>query len=404
MSHRFVAQPHDAGFDLRDFLELVAADAALSQLDIVVAWVKRTGVRAVYDNLARFLERGGTIRAVVGISQGGTSLQGLQAITEVATDAYVFHHPGRTFHPKLFAASGSNTALILVGSHNLTLGGVQDNYEAGVLSTLDLMVDDERAFSIAVHDYVDRLVDDKELCLRLDEALIESLARNDRYPLADEDESRGGSTSEQDPTAEADPGLPPGARIFGTTRFQMRSRKKPIRADRGATPGIGEGATPAEADGLESAAAPEDRVVRRWFKRLPRADAQQLPTSSPSNTMTLVKAGHDIDASTYFREVFFADAGWHASETAGGQLREIASVDVAVTVDEENLGLHTFDVRYTPGYDSDQANRTSEFAWREFGEYLRQHDNTDKYASLERTSAGIYRLLIADNPAGPFLY
>src|SRR4051812_12610016 len=133
----FVHQPYPTGFDLRDYMAAVA-NGAYSELDIVSAWVKRSGVNALRASLEALRWRGGRIRAVIGISQGGTSMQGLHDLAELVDEAYVFHQRGRTFHPKVYRASSPADGLTLVGSHNFTAGGAGNNFEAGALGRLDL--------------------------------------------------------------------------------------------------------------------------------------------------------------------------------------------------------------------------------------------------------------------------
>jgi hypothetical protein len=78
MKATFVSQPFSGGPDMQSFIVSCAADPAMSQLDIVVAWAKRSGLRLVEPSLAAFKARGGTIRMIVGVSEGGATRQGLK--------------------------------------------------------------------------------------------------------------------------------------------------------------------------------------------------------------------------------------------------------------------------------------------------------------------------------------
>jgi hypothetical protein len=389
---------------LRDFFKLVVQDDALMNLDVVVAWIKRTGVNALRPSIDEFRARGGAFRAIAGISQGGTSKQGLTLLNDLADEAFVFHHPGRTFHPKVYVASGSGRGLVFVGSHNFTLGGATRNYEAAILSELDLTQPEDRAFFDDVEAYIARLIDDTDLCIPLDGALIEELDSNPRYRLSDEDMQSGTDEPGEGlppPDSDADPGAPTdeeSAALFGHSKHAMRvgppsaKNAAPTVPRPAGTPRKGSGAGP-------------DPVVKRWFKRLPATDAQQLSGSNPSNTMTLVRAGHAIDAAAYFRTEFFASETWATSETiGGGQPREIATIEADVIVRSTFLGTRDFEIRHTPGYDSNQANRTTEFAWGDFGDYLRTNPVTGMIATLEKTAAGRYRLVIDQAATGGFLY
>jgi hypothetical protein len=147
-----------------------------------------------------------------------------------------------------------------------------------------------------------------------------------------------------------------------------------------------------------------DPVVKRWFKRLPKADAQQLGgNSSPSNTMTLVEGGHPIDRNTYFRYVFFGGETWKAATTRGGQAREVAQIDAEVVVEGRSIGTFELEVRHTPGYASAQGNRVTELGWRDFGAYLRANSLEGRTAVLERLRSGKYRIRFERVVTDPFL-
>lgn len=370
MPFEFVVQPFDDGYHLRDFFSRVADDRRYTSLDIVVAWVKRTGLDEIASSINAIRDRGGTVRVISGISLGGTSRQGLELLLRLADMSYVFHQPGRTFHPKVYSAKGDQNALIVVGSHNVTLGGVTRNFEAGILGDLDLTDRNDRDLLQSIDHFIERLIADVEVCRPLTEEFLDELVRDRRLPLADED--RSGGTMEPvegvEPTpADADRSAigPP---LFGSSRERMRrSPARPARARPEVTPPI----TPVRPPRRGPAARP----LRRWFKRLPPADAQRLVGSNVSNTMTLVKqvddfpepgrkTRHPIDVSTYFRDEFFGNEVWYEEETRGRrQEREVATIECEVVVRDESLGAWMFEIRHTPGYEAEERNRTTEFAW-----------------------------------------
>ncbi len=395
MSHSFVYQPHvDGGFSLGDFVAALAVDEDLTHLDIVVAWVKRSGVARVSEELRGLSRRGIRLRAIVGISQGGTSIQGLRAIGDVVSEVYVYHQPGRTFHPKLYAAWGPSHAHVLVGSHNLTLGGLVTNHEAGVCSTLDLDDDTDNRFITSVRGYVDLLLEDEEICVRVDPEFLDRLSNNSRYPLDDEDAP---NPADGDPNGSDQESHP---RLFGSTRFKMGSAKAaPLPHSRDS-----QSSSDSRTEGSPSSQSepdPSTTVLRRWGKHLPPSDAQILAGSNPTNTLTLVKSDLDVPAGPYFRHVFFGPAAWQSTISTAGRPREVTSVTFYVYVDGSGLGEYTFDIRYTPGYESRQGNRLAEFRWNAFAQYLREHPQLDKHITLERDAAGNYSLFIQKESRGP---
>lgn len=408
MSFEFVSQPYQTGYDLRDFLVEVGA-GTYDELDIVAAWVKASGVSVLRPDIERVRARGGRVRSVVGISLGGTSRQGLDALLSVSDELYVFHLPGRTFHPKVYRASSSAEALTLVGSHNLTAGGAVRNFEAGTLGRLSSGSSAEWIYHHGVRQFVDDLVSETATCLPVDASLIQQLSQSQRYRLADEerDDDWLQDASEAEDAATDEPAT------FGRTVRALRSNAGTGRTSITSAPGgrpvqertSASAAGPSAVGGSQAGVVGSPGVVKRWFKLLGSIDAQQgsSPNWHPSNTMTLVQAGHPIEASTYFREEFFVDQNWVPEPTASGRPREVAEVQVEVFVEGQFAGDYTFKIRHTPEYEADQGNRTSELVWSEFRLHMRANDYRGKFATLERLSDGSSRLQLSAAEVGPFI-
>lgn len=301
MDVRFVAQPNADGRDLRDFLDAVSADPELDQLDVVVAWAKRSGLHRVRPQLEAVRHRPGTSRLIVGIDEGGATRQGLELAREIFSSVHVFHDASsRTFHPKIYLATGQKSARLLVGSNNLTAGGVYYNYEAALECVLQLPADD--AVFAGVRGFIDRLYADSGVCLELTDDLFGELITNSRYRVRDED-VRGPSSSEGtdgeapedvdvDASGEDPVGQAPSA--FGKSAEKKRTDPAPFRAGRkrNALPkkAVKKGApaerpkSPSPGGGGGAAPGASASVVARWFKKMSYSDAQQprTPTSGAS--------------------------------------------------------------------------------------------------------------------------
>lgn len=103
-------------------------------LNIAVAFAKNSGVLRIKDALERFRKRGGKVNAYVGIDLGGTSYEALTALLLHTDSLNVVHsEKGQTFHPKIYQFVGEDKGLVVVGSHNLTGGGLWTNFESSVL-------------------------------------------------------------------------------------------------------------------------------------------------------------------------------------------------------------------------------------------------------------------------------
>lgn len=122
---------------------------AYHTLNVFVAFAKNSGVLRIKDALQRFRDRGGKVNAYVGVDLGGTSYEALTALL-LHTDylSVVHSENGQTFHPKIYQFVGNEEGVIVVGSHNLTGGGLWTNFESSILlSVNDSNIEDARILS-----------------------------------------------------------------------------------------------------------------------------------------------------------------------------------------------------------------------------------------------------------------
>ena len=107
-------------------------------LNIVVAFAKNSGILRIKDSLERFRERGGIVNAYVGVDLGGTSYEALTALLLHSNSLNVVHSENaQTFHVKIYQLLGKDKGLMIVGSHNLTGGGLWTNFESSVFIPVD---------------------------------------------------------------------------------------------------------------------------------------------------------------------------------------------------------------------------------------------------------------------------
>lgn len=417
---QFSAQPFADGNDLRTFIRRVRADPTLVNLDVVVAWAKRSGLSRLHSNLAAIRPRSGLTRLIVGIDEGGATRQGLELARHLFDQVYVFHdRSGRTFHPKVYLASGATRARLLVGSHNATAGGVYFNYEAGLDCILDLPAD--TVLLASVQDYIDRLLADTGLCKELSDAVLAELIANPRYKVGDEDARRkpSGAGSPEELDAEVDTDEVPGPAGAPPSLFGASAEpKKPdpgVSATAATAPAKkppAKKAAPTKAPAKEAPAkkavptpgpGPTVAVQKRWFKQLSNSDAQHPPrvNSKVTGALRLNQADHPIDWRTYFRRDFFAGLNWHSEQSRNRRPIEYVMVPLHVTVNGQDLGDHVCRVDHAPHREQGQSNVPTDLKWGPLMPAMRANDYTGEFVILERLSDGSYRLEIAPADPGP---
>lgn len=397
----FVAQPFADGRDLRDFLDALAGDAAINELDVVVAWAKRSGLRRVRTQLEAVRDRPGTTRLIVGIDEGGATRQGLELAREIFSSVHVFHdNSWRTFHPKIYLAVGGDRARLLVGSNNLTAGGVFFNYEAALECVLTLPAD--QGLVDEVRDHIDRLYADAEVCKPLDAALLDELINNPRYRVRDEDASKtaGQAVAEgelpEDVDLEPDAPEPAPESVFGKSAEAKRGDPQP-------TSSVAKKAAPVKAAATKTGGpgAPAPGVAKRWFKKLSASDARHPPsaTSHVTGVLRLVQAGHPINQTDYFRADFFADRPWTGTTRPRGLFEE-TTVPFHVVVSGVDYGIRTLRVDHAPWREAAQGNHTTVLHWDDVAAILDATDHTGHHVILERLTDGSFRLEITPTDPG----
>lgn len=413
---QFVSQPFADGRDLRDFIASVAAEPDLQHLDVVVAWAKRSGLSRLRGELEAIRARGAALRMIVGIDEDGATRQGLELARELFDSVHVFHdRSGRTFHPKVYVAWGDDQARLLVGSHNVTAGGVYYNYEAGLKCDLQLPAD--AALLDSIRKYVDRLYADAAVCKELTDATIAELLANPRYRIGDEDHRKAatkGDVPEELDTAvdvEDEPDPPDAApSIFGGSAEPKRSApavsgaaKKAVAKKSVATKAVTKTAVAKPAPA--GAPVTSTGVMKRWFKKMPASDAQHPPsaTSAVTGNLRLTQAGHPIDQTHYFRHDFFAPVAWAGTPKPAGILEQ-AVVPFHVVINGSNRGIHNLRVDDAAYREAGQNNHTSVLHWDDLGPELAAADFTGYFVILERLANDSYRLEITpdDQGAGAF--
>lgn len=170
----FINQPSDP-IHMGDLLLEGLNEATWESFQASIAFVKRSGSKHVQKALSDFSKRG-RVEISVGIDQDGTTEEGLRMLLDSLEDRgkiFVFHNCNNsTFHPKLYVFKNSGAAQIVIGSANLTEGGLYTNYETLLVMNLELQLPDER-----------RLLDEIESSFRSSTDTESGLARLLSYDL-----------------------------------------------------------------------------------------------------------------------------------------------------------------------------------------------------------------------------
>ena len=175
----FVHQPSPSN-RLGDYLK-VSLRQPWTHFRAAVAFVKRSGTQHIAAPLAKFAKTC-DVEIIVGIDHGGSSSEGLWDLLYAVSPkgrVIVFHNSlPFTFHPKIYLFKSSITAEVIIGSGNLTQGGLFTNYEAALRFPLDLTKPDQAAFVRSIEDVLDSWADTSSgTAHKLDEQLLARLTK-----------------------------------------------------------------------------------------------------------------------------------------------------------------------------------------------------------------------------------
>lgn len=345
---------------------------------ISVAFVSSEGV----DHIEPFLtDHADQITVYAGIRNEITSAQALKRLLEIGVSLYAVDTGSRSllFHPKLYHVRAKETAKLSVGSANLTLGGMNNNIEAGVLIELSLADEDDAAFVDELEASFGGLAaEHPENVFEVeDEAAIDELLNAGR--LIDE-------------TAAPPPRIPTKAKAGSTDPTpRMKMQPKPVRGKAkpkgppapAAAPAAG---APGNAPGAPVTVAPDLELV--WeSKPLSRRSLgiPAGPNSNPTGSTTLGSGTFDdIDRVTYFRNELFGHLPW----TLNGAIETASQVfDLVI----KGVLVGTFDMTLRHSLTRAAAapvdnNSPSGLSWNEARPLVAREDLLDRTMRIWRST------------------
>ena len=355
----------------------------LDKLLISVAFAKSQGAAVIKAALEK---NKGKCSVFVGIRNDITSYQALEAILETGANLYAVDTGSRTtiFHPKIYLAKFKKSATAIIGSANLTFGGLHNNIEASSILDLDLSVVEDKDFVdqtetifnglVATHpNHVIHIKNNSEI-----KEIFESGRVVDETVVIKQKSSRP-SKGKGDTT--------PLMKLFKKFPFPVTKKK----ADKGFVDEIivnedgKEEVTYRPSIGKPNA---EDYYLVWQSKELKERDLN-IPTggsTNPTGSMLWKKGAMEgIDQRHYFREEVFADAGWVVDASLPHYER--AQIIAHIFTKGEYRG--TFDLKIshntsTTSRSYQQNNAMTNVSWGDAKSLIAQNDLLGRIMTLHR--------------------
>ena len=355
----------------------------LERAIITVAFVSDDGVSLIEPLLAPHTDK---ITVFAGIRNEITSAQAMKRLLAMGVSLFAVDTGSGTllFHPKMYHVRGDKAAQLSVGSANLTLGGLNNNIEAGLLLDLDLDDKDDSKFIDELESSFDGLAGEHpENVFQInDEAAIDELLDAGRLidetatpPPRSPTRARAGST---DPTPRMKMHPKP---VRGKPKPKAPPASAPAPAPAAATaaPGSAPGASATVAPGLELVW--ESKPLSRRSLGIPTG-----PNSNPTGSTTLGSGTFDdIDRVTYFRDDLFGHLNW----TLNGAI-ETAPQEFDLLIKGILLGSYSLTLRHSrtrvAAFPEDKNPPTS-LSWNEARQLVAREDLLDRTMKIWRSTA-----------------
>lgn len=371
----FTTRTH--GAVLRELFDVADIEHVL----LSVAFVSESGVEQIEAKLKTVAKK---VHIFAGVRNEITSYQALARLLKIGGALNVVDTGARgiVFHPKLYLVRGAHQAKLIVGSANLTLGGLNNNVEAGMLLDLDL---NNAADKSVVDDVEQRLMGlpaDYPANITAITAIAELDDMLARGRLVDElaVPPPRPSTAVGSGGGDAVPRIK--LKVIPIRR-KLAKAKPPAKKKPSTTIGPIPAVNFEPATGVEYELVWESKALTRRDLTIPKASGTHATGSMNLDKGLLPEA---VDHRHYFRDDVFPSLTWSsATKTTEEAFAKFHLVVKGVSFGEFDLRVgHTTDTAST-GYK--QKNAMSRLSWGPVRSFVARPDLIGRTLSLYRDKA-----------------
>lgn len=349
-----------------DAIDKILSLKNLDRALFCVAYVRESGVRR-HEAALRMVA--GRTRVLIGIRNEITSVQAVERLLATGVEVFAVDTAKRerVFHPKIYLSRNGEESLLLIGSANLTRGGMARNIEASTLIALSLKEPADLAYFDEVLRTFETFRTDhpKHVFRVMDAAHARRLLEQGR--LSDERVVQ----------------FPPVAGSLGAGK--QRDDLPPMKLFRGAT----DDAPIAPLRG--GPADTSEGYVCVWKSRPLKKSNLNIPTGGKQTNPTgFIGLGKglltDINQLTYFRSRVFKGLQWARDDPKKPHL-ELAQAEVRVVIKQVDYGTFTLSVRHNSNKKTATAaqdNHVTALRWGPMRDLVGKRDLLGRTLTLYR--------------------
>jgi HKD family nuclease len=400
MTKKFILQGITGDSHLDEIRDAISIEN-VSRVVISVAFLTQRGFDLLKDILEPVADK--TV-ILTGIRNGITSAQGLLACVECGCKTYAVDTGSRgiVFHPKIYLGKNEQEARLVLGSANLTVGGLNSNIEASLKVVADLGVADEAALVADLEGKIDSMIANFPAHVVEVTTLEEIKALLAAGRLIDESMKPAPSPS----------GSSGDRKLDAVPQMKLDKKKLKFTAiapiDGVVEPILpadppGEAQAPKVAEASVPGAPVADQLDLVWESNSLTRRPLNIPTAdgtNPTGSMFFTKGQMtDIDQRHYFREDVFGALGWKHDDAVGKEHLERAKAKFRIIIKDVNYGVFEMSLTHDSRTDSPaykQNNSLTQLHWGDVKPLVALEDLLDRTMFLYRDDeqAGLFVLEI----------
>ncbi|MGP0585564.1 hypothetical protein [Paenibacillus timonensis] len=378
---QFLMQGMDAEFNHKKAVEDLLTLENANQIIISTAFLTSEGVYLLREPLQAANDK---ITAFIGVRNGITSRQGFESLLELGVETYAVDTGSSRFifHPKAFLSMNPNKAISIVGSANLTYGGLVNNLESSSVTELDLKnnIDDNQYAQSFINVFAELKANFPENVIKIgSKETIERLFEEGK--LIDESEPKKISNVGRNKKGEE------------VTPIMLLKREKvslPAKARKAANK-VDRKQQVEQTEILDPAVAILDNKSMElrevWISKELKERDLNVPTGTTTNvtgSMLLKKGQYDIDQQTYFREDVFKHLNWRNRPGKESHF-EYATAKFHFIIEGINYGEYELELKHDTRTDTktyEQRQPMTHLLWGNAKKLIANRNLLEKHLTL----------------------
>jgi len=298
----------------------------------------------------------------VGIRNGITSRQGIENLLEKNIYPYIVDTGSSNFifHPKIYLSYNAERAISIVGSANMTAGGMVKNIEASSILHLNMHEADDKQYVdniLSEFDKLNNVQNEKNIFKVAHKDQVDMLF--DEGKVVDEEMVMNRYVSSN----KSGKSITPRLHVYMENIQGLLKPKKKVVKDN--TVSVN----------LEN---PSSNLLldKVWESKPLKERDLNIPTGENTHatgSMTLKKGVYDdIDQRVYFRNEVFDDLNWENRKKTSSHL-EYADVEIYIIIEGINYGKYTLELKHDPRTNTKsylQNNAMTHLLWKDAKEII----------------------------------